>query len=167
MKTVIIQGSSNPEGNTQIVANQLAQNINADVIFLGDKTILPFDYEFKNQNDDFNRLIHDILDHYDAIVFATPVYWYTMSGIIKNFLDRFTDGLLHDKTLGEKFTGKTLSALACGSAKEPIEGFYIPFQKSAMYLKMNYLGDVHLWVENGELSKEADLRLQSFAILFN
>lgn len=167
MKTVIIQGSSNLQGNTNLVVNQLKANIHADVVQLRDKNILPFDYDFKNQADDFNALMHQLLDDYDAIIFATPVYWYTMSGIMKNFLDRFTDGLLHDEALGKKFEGKAMAALACGSSKEPIEGYFIPFQKSAVYLKMNYLGDVHLWIEENQLNQQASLRLNGFATLFH
>ena len=167
MKSVIIQGSSNLQGNTNLVVNQLKASISADVVHLRDQNILPFDYEFKNQADDFNALMHQLLDDYDSIIFATPVYWYTMSGLMKNCLDRFTDGLLYDKALSKKFEGKIMAALACGSSKEPIEGYFIPFQKSAVYLKMNYLGDVHLWVEAGQLSQQATLRLNSFATLFH
>ena len=41
-----------------------------------------YDYEYKNQNDDFLPTIKKILA-YDLILFITPVYWYSMSGIMK------------------------------------------------------------------------------------
>ncbi len=167
MKTIIINGSSKPKGNTFKMVERLKEQLEADVLDLTTKNIQAFDYTFENQNDDFNQTMHHLLDHYDNIIFATPVYWYTMSGLLKNFIDRFTDGLLHDKALGRKFENKSMAALACGSSKEPIEGFFIPFQKTAVYLKMNYLGDVHLWEEEGSNSeKEIQKRVHSFTVLF-
>lgn len=165
MKTLIIQGSSNLNGNTQLICDELKTLIKADNIQLRGKHILPFDYQFLNQADDFNALMHDILDKYDTLIFATPVYWYTMSGLMKNFIDRFTDGLMHDEGLGRKFEGKAMGALACGSSKEPVEGFFIPFQKTSTYLKMNYLGEIHLWASENQLPEQAMVRLKSFASL--
>lgn len=167
MKNIIIQGSSNPKGNTNAVVQILKDRIDAKVLDLSALQIAPFDYQFENQTDDFNSVIHDVLDQFDNLIFATPVYWYTMSGILKNFFDRFTDGLLHDKALGKKFEGKGMGVLACGSSKEPIEGYFIPFEKSAVYLKMNYLGNVHLWVdEQQKMNTQALRRLDSFSLLF-
>ena len=169
MRTIIILGSSNPEGNTKKIAQELSKNLSAKVLDLTTKQIQPFDYQFNNQNDDFNKTIHSILDNYDTLIFATPVYWYTMSGIMKNFVDRFTDGLLHDKALGSKFEGKQMAVLACGSSKEEIEGYFIPFQKTATYLKMNYLGNVHLWTDantENSMQTQAQQRLISFTTLF-
>ncbi|MCP4458779.1 MAG: NAD(P)H-dependent oxidoreductase [Cytophagales bacterium] len=37
---------------------------------------------------------------------ATPVYWYSMSGIMKVFLDRIYDVLTIEKELGRKLHGK-------------------------------------------------------------
>lgn len=166
MKTLIIQGSSNPKGNTFTIVHQIQQTMDVDVLDLTTIDILPFDYQFRNQKDDFNATIHNCLDNYDRLVFATPVYWYTMSGIMKNFIDRFTDSLLYDKTLAVKFEKKHMAAIACGSSKEAIEGFFIPFQKSANYLKMNYLGDIHLWIDASKsISKQAHQRLNSFLLL--
>lgn len=158
MKTIIIQGSSNPKGNTYTITNFISKQLNADILDLTTLDISPFDYQFNNQNDDFNKTAHNLLDSYDLIIFSTPVYWYTMSGIMKNFFDRFTGGLLKDNALGRKFEHKKMATIACGSSSEPIEGFFIPFVKSAEYLKMNYLGNTHLWIgaeDNKKISKKA------------
>ena len=144
MKTLIILGSSNQNGNTFRIAQELQNHISADILDLKTKHIEPFNYEFKNQDDDFNATMHHILDHYDCLIFASPVYWYTMSSIMKTFFDRFTDGLLHDKPLGEKFKGKIMAAVACGSSQEEIDGYFVPFRNSATYLNMDYKGDTHV-----------------------
>lgn len=44
----------------------------------------------------------------DNIVFATPVYWYAMSGRMKIFFDRFTDLLYTHKSIGKNLKGKKL-----------------------------------------------------------
>ncbi len=167
MSILIVQGSSNPNGNTATIVKILADKLNAEVLDLTTKNILPFDYQFKNQEDDFNSTAHDIFDHFDTIIFASPVYWYTMSGIMKSFMDRLTDGLLYDKALGQKYENKNMAAIACGSSQVAIEGYFIPFQKSATYLKMNYLGDVHLWIDEvNVISPIAEKRLHAFTQLF-
>lgn len=169
MKTIIIQGSSNPTGNTQMIVKKMAISLDADVLDLTTIVVKPFDYKFENKADDFNQTMHNVLDNYDLLLFATPVYWYTMSGIMKNFIDRFTDGLLNDKALGRKFESKQMGAIACGSSKEEIEGYFIPFQKTATYLKMNYIGNVHLWVntdQSPKLDQLAQQRFNSFITLF-
>ena len=39
----------------------------------------------------------------------------------------------------------------CGSDSEIIDGFDIPFKRSAHYLGMNYLGYIHTWIENKKI----------------
>ncbi len=50
--------------------------------------------------------MNDIVDKYDVLIFATPVYWYSMSGIMKVFFDRITDLLTIKKDIGRKLKGK-------------------------------------------------------------
>jgi len=145
MATVIIQGSSRSDGNTSLVVDFLHSKIEGDVIDLNTKTIGPFDYEFKNKEDDFIPLIEHIADHYDTLVFVTPVYWYAMSSIMKAFFDRLSDCLRHRKDIGYKLKGKKLAAVSVGSESGIVEGFHVPFRNSAEYLGMTYLGYVHTW----------------------
>jgi multimeric flavodoxin WrbA len=46
---------------------------------------------------------------------VTPVYWYTMSGIMKVFFDRFSDLLRIEKDLGRKLRGKSMAVISCGA----------------------------------------------------
>lgn len=41
------------------------------------------------RDDDFNKLGEVILSS-DGIIFGTPIYWYSVSGVLKNFIDRMT-----------------------------------------------------------------------------
>lgn len=165
MRKIIIQGSSNSKGNTYEIVKYLQEKLDCDFLDLSQKNILPFDYNFNNQGDDFLPIIKKILNDYDVIIFASPVYWYTMSGTLKIFFDRFTDCLLKEKDLGPKFNGKHMAALCCGSSEEEIEAYFTPFKKSAAYLKMNYIGDLHTWKDENPTPTEVLLKVDKFAAL--
>ena len=142
-KKVIIVGSSRSNGNTSKIIDKISTKINADVIDLRDYSISYYDYESKNSNDDFLPLARTITERYDTLIFATPVYWYSMSGIMKVFFDRLTDLIRIEKETGRKLRGKKMFVITNSHDDELEFNFYIPFQKSAEYLGMKYLGDKH------------------------
>ena len=162
-KTVIIQGSSRSNGNTNKIINYITSIKDYDVIDLYDKKINHFDYTFNNKDDDFLPLIKEVIETYDTIIFATPVYWYSMSGVLKVFFDRFSDLLHFKKELGRKLRGKKMAMLSCGSGSELRKEFSMPFVASADYLGMQYLGDVHTWLESENvISNEVKTSIQNF-----
>ncbi len=146
MKTIIIQGSSRSFGNTSKIIDLLREQLPAHVLDLKVKNISSYDYEHKNQNDDFLPLMREVVK-YDLVILVTPVYWYSMSGLMKNFLDRITDCLKIEKETGRKLRGKFLAAISCGSDGTVTQGFFEPFRLSAAYLGMQYLGEIHTWIE--------------------
>ena len=162
MKKVIILGSSRSEGNTRALVHYLQSLGDFDLIDLKHYDISPYDYEHKNQGDDFLPLMRKLVA-YELIVFATPIYWYSMSGIMKNFFDRITDCLKIEKELGRRLRGKSMAAFCCGSDAEEVSGFFLPFEQSAGYLGMNYLGDVHAWMDHEEIEESVRNRLDRFA----
>ncbi|WP_108868049.1 flavodoxin family protein [Aquimarina aquimarini] len=161
-KGVILQGSSRSSGNTNVIALFIQEKTGFDIIDLKPKNIGPFDYDLKNKDDDFIPLFKEIVDKYDTLIFATPVYWYTMSGIMKNFMDRITDCLKTEKEIGRKLRGKKMGLISCGSDSELKEGFTMPFVESANYLGMSYLGDIHTWLENGVITSSLQHELHIF-----
>lgn len=163
-RKVILQGSSNSFGNTHKVINYLNKNDNFDVIDLATKNIGHFDYEFKNKDDDFLPLMEQIVEKYDTIVVATPIYWYTMSGILKVFFDRITDLLDFKKELGDKLHGKNMAMISNSGDDDLPKSFSMPFIETANYLNMKYLGDTHAWfTENGsEITEKAKKEIALF-----
>jgi len=151
-KGVIIQASARSQGDTSKIVRIIKSQTQFDVVDLRTKEINHFDYEFKNKNDDFNLLFKEIAENYDVILFATPIYWYTMSGILKVFLDRISDFLFHEKEFGRMLRDKQMGIVSCGSDSEIFEGFEMPFVQSANYLGMDYLGHLHTWVETDGVS---------------
>ena len=142
-RKVIIVGSSRSNGNTSAIAHKIAVDIKADVIDLREYTISYYDYESNNIADDFLPLIKSVLEKYDTIVFATPVYWYAMSAIMKVFFDRFSDLIKIEKETGRKFRGKSMFVVSNSYDEELDYDFYMPFRLSANYLGINYLGNKH------------------------
>lgn len=166
-KTVIIQASSNSFGNTSKVVNYINNKNQFDVIDLKTKTIGHFEYDFSNANDDFLSLMEKITTNYDAIVFVTPVYWYTMSGILKVFFDRLSDLLHYRKELGKKLIGKKMGFISNSGENDRREGFEMPFVESAKYLGMEFLGNTHVWFSEDEIADKAKLKLDEFKKLFS
>ncbi len=166
-KTAIIQASSRSKGDSHTIINYLNTNNQFDIIDLKTKHIGHFDYDFNNVNDDFISLMKEIIEKYDTIVFVTPVYWYSMSGILKVFFDRFSDLLKTHKELGRKLRGKKMAMISCSNSNDLKEGFTMPFFESANYLGMHYLGDIHTWVENGTIPEKVKKNIEKFQIIIS
>jgi multimeric flavodoxin WrbA len=147
MRTVVIIGSSRRNGNTRKVVDDLCHYLKFDVIDLNDYNISYYDYNHLNRNDDYLNLIQRLIRNYDTFIFATPVYWYSMSGIMKVFFDRLTDLLDDEKDLGRQLRGKNMAALSSSIGDHLDDDFWKPFMGTARYLGMNYLGHVHTLVD--------------------
>lgn len=161
-KTVIIQGSSRSNGDTRMIIDYLNNDYSIDIIDLKLKNIGHFDYDFKNSKDDFIPMMEEVISKYDTIVFATPVYWYTMSGILKVFFDRISDLLKTDKDLGRQLRGKNMAMISCNNSPTLVNGFEMPFRESAKYLGMPYLGSIHTWVTNDKITDDVKLIIDGF-----
>ncbi|WP_275077411.1 flavodoxin family protein [Lacinutrix himadriensis] len=158
----MLQGSSRSFGDTYKIVNHLVSKWNYDVIDLNMKVIGQYDYEYKNAGDDFRNVITEVITNYDTIIFATPVYWYTMSGIMKAFFDRISDVIRTEKDLGRQLRGKNMAMISTSNSKDLIKGFNMPFVASANYLGMHYLGDIHTWVEDNQIPNEVELIINTF-----
>ena len=164
--TVIIQASARSKGDTHLIVNELNKNNNFDVIDLKTKNVGHFEYDFTNADDDFLPMMEEIIAKYDTIIFATPVYWYSMSGILKAFFDRISDLLHYKKELGRQMRGKKMAMISNNNYDDLKDGFNMPFKESANYLGMTYLGDTHAWVENNIINPTALERIEAFRKLF-
>ncbi len=142
-KKVIIIGSSRSKGNTTKIVDEISNQYNVDVINLKHYQFSYYDYESKNTDDEFLPLMKSIIEKYDTLIFATPIYWYSMSGIMKVFFDRFSDLIRIEKETGRQLRGKNFGVISNSHDSEMDYDFYIPFRKSAEYLGMNYLGNMH------------------------
>lgn len=141
--TAIIYGGARKDGNTRKVIAAVAQKISADVFNVSDYEISFYDYEHKNRDDDFLPLIKKLLE-YDCWIFASPIYWYTMSAQLKVFVDRISDLLDIELELGRQLRGRHAALIAAG-----VEEFFPlcyedVFINTFNYLEINYRGALYV-----------------------
>ena len=55
-----------------------------------------------------------------------------------------------------------MAMISTSNHDDLIDGFNIPFVESTNYLDMNYLGDIHTYVENDTLNEKIKLRIDDF-----
>lgn len=136
---LVIMGSSRPDSNTLKAIQNLIPFPQYDVIDLQSKKIRYYHYDSRSrENDDFHSIATEML-RYDILIFATPVYWYTMSGQMKVFFDRMTELTDEYKILGKSLKGKKTYLIACGASPSLPEGFEIPFKLTSQYFDMEYV----------------------------
>jgi multimeric flavodoxin WrbA len=139
---VIIQSSHRKTGTTAAASEELASILQAEIIHLSDHELSHFNYEGPG-SDNFEDLINTIIKHKE-VVFATPIYWYTMSGMLKFFLDRISDLLKWNKDLGRKIRGLKMHVISVSGHDDPPEHFTYPFEMTADYLGMTFGNYVHI-----------------------
>lgn len=160
MSEVIFIASARSDGNTRNIADFTANHYQIPLIDFNDFTVDYYSYTEDADRDDFIQLVQKLLE-YDTIIFATPVYWYAMSAQLKTFFDRITDLLKQRKDLGRQLRSKNMKVICCSSDHNEYPEFWLPFQRSAEYLGMKYLGHVHSWVEDDEIPETVKTRLKT------
>ena len=160
---IIVLGSARSDGHTRRMAESLSRETGMEVLDLNDFDIGYFEYNNYDRGDDFIPVIERILKQ-DIIVFATPVYWYNMSAIMKNFFDRFTDLLRLHLDLGRQFRTKEMAVLSCSASPSHDPDFERPFKRTAEYLGMGYQGHLSTWaMREGDISEEVRRSISGFA----
>ncbi len=140
-KYAIIFGSSRSNGGTISAVKWVMERLDEPLLIdLAKYSIADFDYTYANGNDDFLNVVKTVME-YEIIIFATLIYWYTMSAPMKRFIDRITDLLTIHKDIGRKLRQKKM-AVICSYATHPEgkDGFEHIFINTANYLGMSYLG---------------------------
>lgn len=100
MKIVVLNGSPRREGNTELMADAFVKGAAEQghevhkVNLAGKKTApcLACEYCFAHdgvciQNDDMKEIL-ELTDGADMIVFASPIYWFSVSAQLKSVIDR-------------------------------------------------------------------------------
>lgn len=97
MKTLLVYYSFT--GNTKIIADKIQEKINCDVLELKPK--IPFlidnyqeivDEWQSNESAKKEVEIEDInvdLKDYDKVIIGTPVWWYTITPVVRSFLNKY------------------------------------------------------------------------------
>ena len=129
-KVVVVLGSPRREGNSAILARHIARGAQAggaqvQTFFLHEMDIRPCSAcEGCHQPDSTGCVIDDDMQHIypevgqaDALVIATPIYWFTMSAQTKTFVDRcYALG----SPEGHAFAGKRVACAMTYGAPDPV-----------------------------------------------
>jgi multimeric flavodoxin WrbA len=159
--TAIIYGGARTHGITRKVSDAVAQKISADVFDVSDYEISFYDYEHKNRDDDFLPLIKQLL-LYDCWIFASPIYWYTMSAQLKVVVDRLSDLLDIELDLGRQLRGLSAALIATGVEEVCPRCYEDVFINTFSYLGMNYKGILYVDARNGADTPVNEKTLQEF-----
>jgi len=90
-------------------------------------------------DDDFNT-IAPALSEADGVVFAMPVYWYSIPAQIKGVIDRMYSLVIG----GKEIAGKKCGLIACCEERDPavLDGVRIPIERTAELIKWSMVGEV-------------------------
>lgn len=135
-KILFMNSSPNKNGNTYRIGEELLKNINYETMQMSDYKISQYGQIF---NDDQMKEILEKTKPFDTLVIGTPVYWYTVGGILKTFIDR-----LYMLPEAEILKGKDLYLFAQGSSPDEATIKSITFlaNRVASLMGMNLKGVV-------------------------
>ena len=151
-KIVVITGSPRKTGNSFAMTDAFFKAAEAK-----NHTVTRFDAAMKNVggchacetcyktgkacsfDDDFNTIAPAILEA-DAVVFATPVYWYSIPAQIKGVIDKMFSFCV----AGKDVAGKECALITCCEEDDQsvMDGVRIPVERSAALLKWKMVGEV-------------------------
>ena len=109
-KILFINSSPNKDGNTYRIGEQLLVNLDHEVLQMSDYRISQYGQVYA---DDEMKEVMAKIDQVDTLVIGAPVYWYTVGGMLKTFIDR-----LYMLPEAEVLRGKKLYLFAQGSAPD-------------------------------------------------
>lgn len=134
MSILFINGSPNKNGNTVAIATKLLKGKEYQTLHLVDYKIYSYGQEF--EDDQFEDVV-EAMSQADTIVIGSPLYWHSMSGAIRNVLDRFygnvNESLLKGKDMYFVFQG-------FAPTKEQLNAGEYTMKRFASLYGMNYKG---------------------------
>ncbi|WP_079708739.1 flavodoxin family protein [Paraliobacillus ryukyuensis] len=135
----VIYGGTRVNGNTEVLTERVIHELPVERIYLSEFEIKPIEDQrhvlggFQNVNDDYNTIIDRILSH-DILIFSTPIYWYSMSGIMKLFIDRWSQTLkdIRYANFKDVMSSKSAYVIAVGGDEPFLKG--IPLIQQFQYI---------------------------------
>ncbi|MBF9018185.1 MULTISPECIES: flavodoxin family protein [unclassified Oceanispirochaeta] len=165
-KIIVILGSPRKNGNTAALAEALANaavenGADVETVYLAGLDISPCrgcNHCQKETSpgciikDDMTPL-YKKLEESDAIVFASPVYWFNLSAQLKTFIDRLYAVGVDEKNI---FRDKNMAALMCFADDNPFDSGAVNALRSLQDM-FNYLGAVNAGMVYGSAADPGDI----------
>ena len=148
MNILFINGSPNKDGNTVKLAKELLKGKDYKTMHLVDYKL--YSYGQNYPDDQFDAILKE-MKQADIIVIGSPLYWHSMSGAVRNLLDRsygtVSKEMLDDKKLYFLFQG------ASPTEEQLAAGDYTMSRYAALY-GLDYKGMVTNHKEAEKLAKD-------------
>ena len=168
MKITMLVGSSRRGGNSELLADFVIRDIEHEKVYIKDLHIRPIEdlrhttNGFQAVNDDYDRVVEVIMKS-DVLIFATPIYWYSMSGLMKNMIDRLSQAIRDERypNLKEHFKKILSIVVAVGGDEPKIKGLPLiqQFQYTFEFLNMPFFSYII-----GEANRPKDILKDSLAL---
>lgn len=84
-KILFINSSPNRNGNTFRIGEELLKNHEHEILQMADYKIYQYGQVYE---DDQIKDVFRKIETADTLVIGAPIYWYTVGGILKTFIDR-------------------------------------------------------------------------------
>ena len=148
MQVTLLLGSSREASNCELLANIVVKGLDVTRVYLKDYNIQPIKdlrhspTGFQTIKDDHSKIMTTLLKT-DVLIFATPIYWYSMSGIMKNFIDRLSQTIRDPsfQNVKKKLSRIKTIVLAVGGDTPRIKGLplILQFQYTFDFLNMELI----------------------------
>lgn len=109
-KILFMNCSPNRNGNTYHIGEKILKNTEHEVLQMADYKISQYGQVY--EDDQIGEVFKEI-EKADTLLIGAPVYWYTVGGILKTFIDR-----LYMLPEAEVLKGKKFYLFAQGSAPD-------------------------------------------------
>ncbi|WP_160723492.1 flavodoxin family protein [Bacillus sp. USDA818B3_A] len=154
MRRIFLNGSMNIDGNTAGLAKEVFRGLDYSPIHLAEHHINQIGQDSGGQQDDFQKVMEQLIKA-DDIVIGTPVYWSSMTGYLKTFIDRFADAL--DAPLASKRVFLLIQGTAPDDAIPYITNV---IQHLCRRFHMNYIGLATNSKEAAKLHKQMVINME-------
>jgi len=175
---LILKGSPREKSNSSALADQVAlgareEGAQVDVFTLNDMKILPCDACDMCQEidedcvfDDDMQILYPKLRQADAIVIASPIYWFTISAQTKLCIDRW---YALESPNGNALKGKQFGILLTYGDSDPYTSGAInairTFQDMTHYLGADIVGIVYASaMDEGDISKQPKVLEKAYTL---
>lgn len=164
----VLFGGSRPEGNTAELTQYALEGLDYNWVDITQYQLNPVrdvrheDYFIESYEDDYKQLIDLVLES-DTVIFASPVYWYSISASLKAFIDHWSE------TMQDKDYRDFKSVMAKKDFRLILVGGDCPKVKAKpcitqMKYSVEFLGGVLKGYIIGTAEKPGDIKKDTYAL---
>lgn len=153
MKTLVVYYSYS--NNTKQITEKIKDKLNCDILEL--TPTIPFSKDYQTVVDEYQNNesekqtveINDInidLSKYDKIILGTPVWWYTITPVIREFLKKYdlTNKQIYPFATNAGWLGRTFNEIKEISNGNIKEGLSVKFENK----KISNEQELDTWIKN-------------------